>query len=114
MKWGGEVNENRSSVFSHPSGVSDIKNLFSFTPGVSENGGANENITPGFLGICCAVKRFQSHPYQYAPGGLTEIRNFYFQSPPPPQWCTGFDFNRPLLVMANWIAVLVMVTDCKG
>ena len=44
------MNENRFSVFSHPRGVSEIKNLFSFTPGVSENGeGANENVTPDYV-----------------------------------------------------------------
>ena len=36
-------------------------------------------------------------------GGGTEIRNFRFQSPPPPGH-TGFDLNHPL----------VMVTNCKG
>ena len=43
--------------------------------------------------------------------GVTEIRNFCFQSPPRH---TGFDFNHPPLVMVNWIAVPVTVTDCKG
>ena len=43
---------------------------------------------------------------------LSVILISVFNHPPPGH--TGFDFNQTPPVMVNWIAVLAMVTDCKG
>ena len=50
-------------------------------------------------------------PTQYTPGAC-KIRIICFKS--PRQGILGLISIAPPLVMVNWIAVLVMVTNCKG